>query len=60
MSSIVLQFELADVNDIKEVRVSKDWKVPGFFLILQKSTNPQNKHFGEQEFCTEFCRTVVV
>ena len=27
-------------------------------FVLQKSTNQQNKRFGEQETCTELCGTV--
>ena len=29
-------------------------------FVLQKSKNPQNKLFGAQENCTEFCGTVDV
>ena len=29
-------------------------------FVLQKSTNFQNKHFGVQETCTEWCEAVDV
>ena len=30
------------------------------YFVLQKSTKPQNKHFGVQKTCTELCRIVDV
>ena len=61
MSCNVLDFEVADLNVIKEVG--------SFFLLrffrdshfaLQKSADPQSRRFGVQNNCTEMCRTVDV
>ena len=63
MYCIVLDVELADKNVIKELG---DWefslmsKFRNTHFVLQKTTNPQNKRFGEQETCTKLCGSVVV
>ena len=58
MSCIVLQFENAVTNFIKELGVSFNGKVQDTHFVLHDSTISQNSHFGVQKTCTECCETV--
>ena len=60
MSCIVLDIELADTIVIKALGVFIDGKVRGYSFCLPESTIPQNKRFGAQETCREFCGTMDV
>ena len=62
MSCIVLDFEVADENVVKELGVFIDGKVHGYPFRPPKKTNPntQNNRFGAQETCAELCGTVNV
>ena len=57
MSCFVVDIELADINFIKSWEFC--WRKNSDVLISssKKSTNPQNKIFRVQEFCTELCET---
>ena len=60
MSCIVLDFELADKNVVKELEVFLRAKFRVTLFVLQKSTNPQSKRFALQETYTEVCGTVKI
>ena len=55
---VVLDIEFADRNIIKELGVFFIKKFSVTRLNLQKSTNQQRKHFGEQKICMELFGTV--
>ena len=60
MSCLVLDIELADENVLRNWEFLLMVKFRDTHSVLQKSTNPQNKRFGAQETCMEFCGTVDV
>ena len=60
MSCIVLDFEPADMNDIRNWEFLFMAKLRDTPFVLQRSTNPQSKHFGVQDNCTEMCETLGV
>ena len=60
MSCIVLDIELFDKNFFKELGVPLKARFRDTHFVIKKSTNPQNKRFGEPKNCMELCGTVDV
>ena len=60
MFYILLDFELAEKNVLKELGIFFDENIQDTHFALQKSTNPKSNQFGVQENYTELCGAVDV
>ena len=60
MSCIVLHIELADEIFLRSCEFLLMGVLRDTLFVLQKSENPQNKHSGIQESCTDLCGAVDV